>query len=190
MANIASKVPYMVSIGNHEYDHTSDCNNGGLDVSGVGGDGYHPVWGNQGDDSNGECGAPTYYRFNASLGGNSIFWYSFDYNSVHFIMLSSEHNYSANAPGYQWLVSDLETVNRTKTMWDIFKKDMKVSFKDINDVISQIISEVNVILYQRYSAIFSIQCLLHHRWLQGSQMTTSQSFSIQCHSSSQSLQNI
>ena len=33
-------------------------------------------WGNFGDDSGGECGAPTYFRYNISLGnGNSIFWY-------------------------------------------------------------------------------------------------------------------
>ena len=119
IASVASSVPYMVSIGNHEYDHTADCNNGGADVSGVGGDGYHPIWGNEGDDSNGECGAPTYYRFNASLNGNSIFWYSFDYNSAHFIMLSSEHNYSTNAPGYEWLLNDLKSVNKKVTPWII-----------------------------------------------------------------------
>ena len=75
------------------------------------------IWGNMGDDSNGECGAPTYYRFNASTNGNSIFWYSFDFNMVHFVMLSSEHNYSANAPGRVWLESDLKNVDRTETPW-------------------------------------------------------------------------
>ena len=117
IAKIASSVPYMVSVGNHEYDHSANCNNGGADVSGVGANGYHPIWGNQGDDSNGECGAPTYYRFDAPTNGNSIFWYSFDYNMVHFIMLSSEHNYSANAPGRIWLENDLKNVDRKQTPW-------------------------------------------------------------------------
>jgi len=117
ISKIASSVPYMVGVGNHEYDHSADCNNGGADVSGVGADGYHPVWGNMGDDSNGECGAPTYYRFNASTNGNSIFWYSFDFNMVHFIVLSSEHDYSASSPGRQWLENDLKNVDRKKTPW-------------------------------------------------------------------------
>ena len=107
----------MVSVGNHEYDHTANCNNGGADVSGVGANGYHPIWGNMADDSKGECGAPTYYRFDAPTNGNSIFWYSFDYNMVHFIMLSSEHNYSANAPGRIWLENDLKNVDRKQTPW-------------------------------------------------------------------------
>ena len=112
VSNIASHVPYMISVGNHEYDHTSGCNNGKNDLSGVGGDGYHPIWGNQGDDSNGECGAPTYYRFDAPLNGNSVFWYSFNYNSVHFIMLSSEHNYNTTStPVMKWLINDLEYYN-------------------------------------------------------------------------------
>eukprot|EP01083_Nonionella_stella_P267974 905575_1 len=119
IARVASSVPYMVSIGNHEYDHTANCNTGGNDVSGVGANGYHPVWGNEGDDSSGECGAPMYFRYNFSSNGNSIFWYSFNYNSAHFIMLSSEHNYSANAPGYNWLVNDLKKVDRTETPWVI-----------------------------------------------------------------------
>ena len=117
IAKIASSVPYMVSVGNHEYDHSANCNNGGADVSGVGVNGYHPIWGNMGDDSNGECGASTYYRFNASTNGNSIFWYSFDYNMVHFVMLSSEHNYSANAPGRIWLENDLRNVDREQSPW-------------------------------------------------------------------------
>lgn len=65
----------------------------------------------------GECGAPTYYRFNASTNGNSVFWYSMDYNAMHFVMLSSEHNYSATAPGFSWLSADLAAVDREKTPW-------------------------------------------------------------------------
>eukprot|EP01084_Bolivina_argentea_P038028 70317_1 len=130
VANIASTIPYMVSVGNHEYDHTSPVNNknsNGLDLSGVAGTGYHPNWGNEGDDSYGECGAPTYYRYNAPLGNtsNSIFWYSFDVHMVHFIMLSSEHNYTVNSDGYQWLLNDLKQAN-------IDKNNNKISWIILN----------------------------------------------------------
>merc|ERR550532_2302965 len=109
----------MIAVGNHEYAHKENCNNGGADVSGDGANGYEPLWKtymeDSGDDTNGECGAPTYYRFDAPTNGNSIFWYSFNWNMVHFVMLSSEHNYSANAPGRVWLESDLKNVDRTET---------------------------------------------------------------------------
>ena len=86
----ATKVPYMVGIGNHEYDHLELGQ--GKDPSGAAGVGFHPEWGNYGDDSHGECGVPTYNRFTMPGNGNALFWYSFDYGSVHFIMLSTEHN--------------------------------------------------------------------------------------------------
>ena len=62
-----------------------------------------------------------YYRFNADIcdGQNSIFWYSFNYNSVHFIMLSSEHNYTSTAPAYLFLLNDLKNVNKKETPWII-----------------------------------------------------------------------
>merc|ERR1712032_1682159 len=51
---VARRVPYMVSLGNHEYDHLGGANK---DPSNAG-IGFHPWWGNYGDDSNGECGVP------------------------------------------------------------------------------------------------------------------------------------
>ena len=61
VSGIAARVPLMVGVGNHEYDYTS----GGLgkDLSGVDtGDGFHPKWGDFGDDSSGECGVPASKR--------------------------------------------------------------------------------------------------------------------------------
>ena len=117
VSKIASSVPYMIGVGNHEYCHTADSNSGGADLSGDGANGYHRVLSNQNDDSNGECAAPTFYRFNVSTNGNSIFWYSFNYNMVHFVVLSSEHNFSANAAGGLWLENDLKKVDRERTPW-------------------------------------------------------------------------
>ena len=113
----ATKVPYMVGIGNHEYDHLELGQ--GKDPSGAAGVGFHPEWGNYGDDSHGECGVPTYNRFTMPGNGNALFWYSFDYGSVHFIMLSTEHNITEGSPQHTFLAKDLESVDRKRTPWVI-----------------------------------------------------------------------
>jgi len=109
-------VPYMVTIGNHEYDHTSG---GEKDPSGAPGTGFHPDWGNFGDDSSGECAVPMYHRFTMPANGNALFWYSFDYGSVHNVQVSTEHDCSPGSDQYIWLVKDLESVDRNKTPWII-----------------------------------------------------------------------
>jgi len=49
----ASKLPYHVAVGNHEYDYTAGGGDG-KDPSGAGlENGFHPEWGNFGDDSGG-----------------------------------------------------------------------------------------------------------------------------------------
>ena len=109
---IASYTPYMVSVGNHEYDHTGQPHK---DPSGVKDGGFHPLWGNYGDDSAGECGVPMYYRFDMPKNGNSVFWYSFDHGLVHVIQFSTEHDYTYESEQYKWLEEDLKKVDRTKT---------------------------------------------------------------------------
>ena len=122
---LASQIPYMVSIGNHEYDHTEGGGNG-HDPSGVKSDsGWHPSWGNLGDDSNGECGVPMYKRFKAPKltpnkeMTNGIFWYSFNVGPVHIVMMSTEHDWTKGSKQYQFLETDLANVNRTSTPWVI-----------------------------------------------------------------------
>jgi len=73
---IATEVPYMVCIGNHEYDYSTQP--------------FHPYWSNYGDDSQGECGVPFLNRFH--MPHNSL-WYSFDYGNVHFTLISTEHDF-------------------------------------------------------------------------------------------------
>jgi len=46
-----------------------------------------------------------------------LFRYSFEQPLVHTIVLSSEHNLTANSPQYNWLNQDLQSVNRTTTPW-------------------------------------------------------------------------
>lgn len=115
----ATHVPLMIAVGNHEYDHMEGGDNGkdpsGLTTPG----GFSPTWGNFGNDSGGECGVPTAKRFTMPANGNGVFWYSFDYASVHTIVLSSEHDLSSESRQYAWLLNDLANVNRTKTPWVI-----------------------------------------------------------------------
>ena len=49
--------------------------------------------------------------------GNALYWYSFDYGSVHFAIVSTEHNISKGSLQYKWLENDLAGVDRTKTPW-------------------------------------------------------------------------
>lgn len=116
----AARVPYMISIGNHEYDYVKGGKN---DPSGATGDdgrmNFHPDWANYGDDSSGECSVPMYYRWDAPANGNSIYWYSFDYGGVHVIQISSEHDWTRGSKQYKWIENDLKRVDRQKTPWII-----------------------------------------------------------------------
>ncbi|CAI8039862.1 Probable inactive purple acid phosphatase 9 [Geodia barretti] len=105
----ASLAPYMIGIGNHEYDHEVG---GSKDPSHTGGEGFHPEWGNFGYDSAGECGVPPFYRFHMPDNGNSVFWYSFDYGLVHFTVISTEHDFTPGSPMYSWIEKDFQSVNR------------------------------------------------------------------------------
>jgi len=117
-----TRVPLMIGVGNHEYDHTAG-GEGGKDPSGVEAPhGFMPPWGNFGDDSGGECGVPVAKRFcmpqsNTSNPSNGVFWYSYDFASVHTTVISSEHDLSPGSTQHAWLRNDLASVNRTKTPW-------------------------------------------------------------------------
>eukprot|EP00391_Amoebophrya_sp_Ameob2_P003770 CAMPEP_0179004488 /NCGR_PEP_ID=MMETSP0795-20121207/13334_1 /TAXON_ID=88552 /ORGANISM="Amoebophrya sp., Strain Ameob2" /LENGTH=807 /DNA_ID=CAMNT_0020698759 /DNA_START=269 /DNA_END=2692 /DNA_ORIENTATION=+ len=131
---IAARMPYMVSVGNHEYDYFSrgsDCrkdpsnnvpNKSPLfDCDFVRQDprkdfGFHPRWGNYGDDSKGECAVPVVHRFpNPPPSGHGIFWYSFDMTNVHVIQLSSEHDYRKGSIQHEWLAADLKAAAKAET---------------------------------------------------------------------------
>ncbi|KAG2451406.1 hypothetical protein HYH02_004006 [Chlamydomonas schloesseri] len=48
---------------------------------------------------------------------NPPFWYSFDYASVHFVLLSSEHDLGPGGSQAAWLQADLAAVDRCATPW-------------------------------------------------------------------------
>lgn len=91
---VASVVPYMTSVGNHEDNWKN-----------------HGLWG--GDDSGGECGVPYYKRFHVEP------WYSFDWGFIHWIVFSTEDGFDSLSIQYNWIKRDLQRVNRLKTPWII-----------------------------------------------------------------------
>ena len=46
--------------------------------------------------------------------------YGFDYGNVHVVMMSTEHDFTANSEQLQFLEDHLKTVNREETPWLIF----------------------------------------------------------------------
>ncbi|MCL7023398.1 hypothetical protein MKW94_006538 [Papaver nudicaule] len=110
---VASKVPYHVCIGNHEYDWPLQP--------------WKPDWAQSiyNKDGGGECGVPYSLKFN--MPGNSSaptetrapatrnLFYSFDSGVVHFVYMSTETNFLPGGDQYNFIKHDLESVNRKKT---------------------------------------------------------------------------
>lgn len=109
--NAASSAPFMVGVGNHEEDWTHQS--------------FKPPGSAYGQDSLGECSVPYGHRFHMpSASGVPMppsrhrnMWYSFDFGPVHFVFMSSEHDFLVGSPQYSWIQADLAGVNRTQTPW-------------------------------------------------------------------------
>ncbi|XP_077214877.1 putative inactive purple acid phosphatase 2 [Tasmannia lanceolata] len=128
---LASKVPYHVCIGNHEYDWPSQP--------------WKPSWAAYGTDGGGECGVPYSLKFN--MPGNSSLptgtgapdtrnlYYSFDAGVVHFVYLSTETNFLIGSDQYNFLKHDLENVNRKKTPFVVVQghRPMYTTSNEIRD---------------------------------------------------------
>jgi len=109
MEPITSSVPYMLTIGNHEYDFT--------------GQPFAPAWSNYGTDSGGECGVPFSKRFHMpgdEQSPNRNNWFSYNNGPVHFTVMSAEHDFLPGSEQFEWLVNDLASVDRTDTPWIVF----------------------------------------------------------------------
>lgn len=46
--------------------------------------------------------------------GSNSFWYSFDFEYIHFVSISSEHDYESGSSQYIWLENDLENANENR----------------------------------------------------------------------------
>ena len=49
--------------------------------------------------------------------GNGVFWYSYNYGSVHTVVISGEHDLRPGSIQYKWLERDLASVDRAITPW-------------------------------------------------------------------------
>ncbi|KAK9107374.1 hypothetical protein Syun_023385 [Stephania yunnanensis] len=110
---VASKVPYHVCIGNHEYDWPSQP--------------WKPDWAQRiyGTDGGGECGVP--YSLKFKMPGNSSFltgarapatqnlYYSFNAGVVHFLYISTETDFLPRSDQYNFIKHDLENIDKRKT---------------------------------------------------------------------------
>eukprot|EP00640_Fibrocapsa_japonica_P000631 CAMPEP_0113945674 /NCGR_PEP_ID=MMETSP1339-20121228/49363_1 /TAXON_ID=94617 /ORGANISM="Fibrocapsa japonica" /LENGTH=632 /DNA_ID=CAMNT_0000951363 /DNA_START=100 /DNA_END=1998 /DNA_ORIENTATION=+ /assembly_acc=CAM_ASM_000762 len=109
---VASHVPWMVGIGNHERDST--------DVS----DTIKSLSFFFTDDSGGECGVPYGAYFPMPEPADDFKkdtpWYSFDYGAIHFTVMSTEHDFRRGSSQFQWLKQDLKDVHREVTPWVVF----------------------------------------------------------------------
>ncbi|KAK9868893.1 hypothetical protein WJX84_002861 [Apatococcus fuscideae] len=243
----ASRVPYMVSIGNHEYDYRMEGGDPFLvaladaaqeqdDAEGLvdedeedeklraqrklgkqpPGDHraridpfdasgeleqYDPDWGNYGNDSGGECGVTTAARFpmpgavfpfvNAAANGsledaadnhhhhhhhhhhhrekggpfqNSPFWYSFDYGSAHFTVISGEHDITDGSDQFMWFEEDLSKVDRCVTPWlfVVLHRPMYVIYPHrSNRVVAEHLREQLEFLLERYMVDLVLSAHVH-----------------------------
>ena len=46
--------------------------------------------------------------------GSNSFWYSFDFEFIHFVSISAEHDYEPGSNQYSWLLNDLEDANENR----------------------------------------------------------------------------
>ena len=51
---------------------------------------------------------------------NKGHWYSFEAGSVHFTIMSTEHDFCKGSKQYEWIEADLASVNRSRTPWIVF----------------------------------------------------------------------
>ncbi|MCO5560917.1 hypothetical protein L7F22_014537 [Adiantum nelumboides] len=162
---IASKIPYMTAIGNHER---------GFPDSGS----YYET-----PDSGGECGVAYEIYFQMPTKGKDKPWYSFEAGPVHFTVISTEHDWTVASEQYKWIQNDLASVNRTRTPWLVFSGH-RPQYSSVNEVgiVSRLIpsvdpffrstveplllqGQVDLVLwghvhnYERSCAVFQSQCL-------------------------------
>lgn len=159
----ASAKPWMTAIGNHEQGYTKS---------------FYP-----GLDSGGECGAVynAYFPFASQNPASKLSerqpWYDFVYGNVHFVIMSTEHDYTPGTTQHEWIAETLGKVDRSVTPWLVFaghrpmyvdsqfSQDQKVATQ-LQDSLEDLLVEHNVDLalwghfhtYQRTCRVYKGQC--------------------------------
>ncbi|KAL9273356.1 putative inactive purple acid phosphatase 27 [Drosera capensis] len=158
IAPLASCLPYMTAIGNHERDY--------VDSGSV----------FETPDSGGECGVPYEAYFPMPTQAKDKPWYSIEQGPLHFTIMSTEHDWTPNSDQYTWLKSDMNSVNRSRTPWLIFAghRQMYSSYSDAIFTVDQhfidsvepllLASKVDLVLfghvhnYERTCAMYQGKC--------------------------------
>ncbi|KAL5224861.1 hypothetical protein ABZP36_011500 [Zizania latifolia] len=99
---IASTVPYMIGIGNHERDWP----------------GTGSFYGNY--DSGGECGVPAQTVFYTPAENRAKSWYATDYGMFRFCIANTEEDWRPGTEQYKFIEQCLSSVDRSKQPWLIF----------------------------------------------------------------------
>jgi hypothetical protein len=103
MSPVTAGVPYLTTVGNHESDWLNSAS----------------LYSNT--DSGGECGVMTTTHIPMpSPATLNEPWWSYEVGLIHFIGMSTEHNYTIGSKQYLWLEHDLINIDRVKTPWVIF----------------------------------------------------------------------
>ncbi|KAK3001823.1 hypothetical protein RJ639_022452 [Escallonia herrerae] len=155
---VASRVSYMTAIGNHERDY---IDSGSVYVT---------------PDSGGECGVPYETYFPMPTPAKDKPWYSTEQGSVHFTIISTEHDWSNNSEQYDWMNKDMAGIDRSRTPWLVFTghRPMYSSSDGLGSVDSNFVQAVEPLLlankvdlvlfghvhnYERTCAVYQRQCL-------------------------------
>ncbi|XP_048330082.2 probable inactive purple acid phosphatase 27 [Ziziphus jujuba] len=127
---LASRVSYMTAIGNHERDYV---HTGSVYIT---------------PDSGGECGVPYETYFPMPTPAKDKPWYSIEQASVHFTVISTEHDWSKDSEQYEWMKKDMASVDRSKTPWLIFMghRPMYTSSSGLTNVDQNFVDEVEPLL--------------------------------------------
>ncbi|KAB1223699.1 putative inactive purple acid phosphatase 1 [Morella rubra] len=154
---VASKISYMTAIGNPERDY---ANSGSVYIVTA--------------DSGGECGVAYETYFQMPTPAMDKPWYSIEEASVHFTVISTEHNWSVGLANesyllsyivsqYNWMAANMASVDRSKTPWLVFMghRPMYTSSNPTTSVDPLFVAAVEPLLlqYKRTCAVYQGQCL-------------------------------
>jgi hypothetical protein len=109
ISGMASGAVYLSTVGNHESDWPGTAS-------------FY-----NGTDSGGECGVattrllpqPVDTQGSPPQDPTNQPWWSYEVGLIHFVGLSSEHNFTMGSAQWLWLEADLASVNRSVTPWVI-----------------------------------------------------------------------
>ncbi|XP_002513109.2 probable inactive purple acid phosphatase 27 [Ricinus communis] len=153
---LASRVSYMTAIGNHERDYI----------------GTGALYGTP--DSGGECGVAYETYFPMPTSAKDKPWYSIEQGSVHFVVMSTEHDWSPGSEQYQWMRKDMASVDRWRTPWLVFTGHRPMYSSDLLSVdgkfagfVEPLLLEYKVDLvlfghvhnYERSCSVYRAKCL-------------------------------